>query len=158
MSTPPPLPTFDNARTTASTTVCHPHVASWRGCFYGGDAHHYEPMGKPYKYPTLDVFGGGYTWPFVFYSGAITSKVAQDIVEMNAEYGAWTINCPRPKGQWPGMCLFSQIGHGYGMILYDMVERYLIFAFAMAAHGQTPGTWTAAECFSYDRVNSLASG
>ena len=33
----------------------------------------------------------------------------------------------------------------------DMVDQYLIFAFAMLAQAQTPGTWTAVECMGLDR-------
>ena len=64
---------------------------------------------------------------------------------------------PRKPGQLPFYCPFAQLGHGYGMLLFDMVDRFLIFSFAMAAHAYTPGTWTAAECSGYDR-SAAASG
>ena len=40
-----------------NTTTCHPHVASWKACYYGVDPKHFQPRGKPCKYPTLDVLG-----------------------------------------------------------------------------------------------------
>ena len=30
--------------------------------------------------------------------------------------GACTVDAARAAGQWPGLCLFSQIGHGYGLL------------------------------------------
>ena len=61
--------------------------------------------------------------------------------------GAFTAIASRAKGQPAFMCPFAQLGHGYGLVLYDMVEHFIVFSLAMAAHDLTPGTWTAAECF-----------
>ena len=48
----------------------------------------------------------------------------------------------------PGVCSFVQLGQGYGYLLKDDVDRFQVLMYAMAAHGNTPGTWTAAECWS----------
>ena len=38
--------------------------------------------------------------------------------------------------------------HGYGLLLHDMVDEYLVNMYGLAAGGMTPGTWTAAECWT----------
>ena len=48
----------------------------------------------------------------------------------------------------PGVCSFIQLGQGYGYLLKDDVDRFQVLMYGMAAHGNTPGTWTAAECWS----------
>ena len=128
-------------------TVCHPHVAGWSGCFKGEE--HYRPN---YTWPTLDVFGSSYTYPTLLFSGALLPRVAREIVEWSAANGgAWTVNSPRKSGGRPMICSFAQLGHAFGMLQADLVDRFLVFVFAVAAHGLSPGTWTAAECWGYDR-------
>lgn len=131
-----------------SNITCHPHVASWKACYYGGDPKSFHPYGPnvSYSYPTLDVLGGGFTWPGAMFSGMLPRNVAQDLLQFSSQYGAWTMIAPRRAGQLPFYCPFAQLGHGYGMLLHDMVERFLIFSFAMGGTAYTPGTWTAAEC------------
>lgn len=57
--------------------------------------------------------------------------------------GAFTMESPRTHGMG-GLCPFTQFGHGYGLLALDLVREYQVFAFAMLAQAQTPGTWTAA--------------
>ena len=48
----------------------------------------------------------------------------------------------------PGVCSFVQLGQGFGYLLKDVVDRFQILMYAIAALGNTPGTWTAAECWT----------
>ncbi len=55
------------------------------------------------------------------------------------------------SGGMGNVCPFTQFGHGYGLLALDLVRQYEVFAFAMLAQAQTPGTWTAVECMGLDR-------
>lgn len=133
-------------------TTCHPGVAGWQGCTYG-DVQHYNPHPgnpHPYKYPTLDVFGGTHN---ILWSGALPEHVAREFVQFWAETGgAFTMEAPHRPGSFAGLCPFTQFGHGYGLLALDMIEKYLVFAFWMLTQAQTPGTWTAVECLGLDRT------
>lgn len=45
-----------------------------------------------------------------------------------------------------GAGTFNSHGWGYGLLQHDYVEQFLVFTFAVSAHAQTRGTWTASEC------------
>ena len=87
----------------ANGVACRPHVAGWT-CD-GRDSH---PVGQTdYKYPTLDVFCMGRTYPEAFYSGVLPADAVSDIVDWAAKNdGRFTV--PR---QW---CTFTSHGWGYG--------------------------------------------
>ena len=53
----------------------------------------------------------------------------------------------------PNSCLnvFTAHGWGYGLMLLDRVQDFLLFTLAEAAHGYTRGTWTATEDSTLDR-------
>ena len=52
----------------------------------------------------------------------------------------------------PSLCL-------EGLLQHDYIEQFLVFFFAVSAHAQTRGTWTAAECIGgLDRDTEAASG
>ena len=56
-------------------------------------------------------------------------------------------------------CTFNSHGWGYGLLQHDFIEQFLVFTFAVSAHAQTRGTWTASECIgSLDRDTGSASG
>ena len=134
----------------APGTVCHPGVAGWDGCSYG-DVSHYQPIPHHhFVYPTLDVFGGTHN---ILWGGALTDEAARQFVHFWAENGgALTMESPRKNHSgMGGVCPFTQFGHGYGLLALDLVRQYEIFAFAMLAQAQTPGTWTAVECMGLDR-------
>ena len=50
------------------------------------------------------------------------------------------MHAPHQAGQLPFYCPFAQVGWGYGLLLFDMVERYLVFSFAMGGTAYTPGS------------------
>lgn len=62
--------------------------------------------------------------------------------------GLYAVNVPHKPGQMAGVCSFVELGQGWAYLFYDMVDRFQILMYAMAALGNTPGTWTAAECFA----------
>jgi hypothetical protein len=97
-----------------------------------------------------DIFGMGFTYPAAMWSGALPPQVMTDMVEWAANQGGvYTVNSPHqptPK-TISGVCGFVQLGQGWAFLLHDMVDRFQILMYAMAAIGNTPGTWTAAECF-----------
>jgi hypothetical protein len=116
-------------------TVCHPGVAGWTGCSYG-DVGHYQPIPHHhYQYPTLDVFGGTHN---ILWSGALPDAVARNFVDFWSKTGgAFTMEAPRRRGGgMGGLCPFTQFGHGYGLLALDLVEQYLVFAFAMLAQAR----------------------
>ena len=141
-----------------TSVVCHPAQANWgypghAGCPTGKDV--YSPSFQPYanrtdyKYPTIDVFGMGFVPPGVLFSGLASAKAVKEIVDWNAHQGGlFTVGVPRKPGQMGGICSFVQLGHAYGLLLNDMIDHFLITMFGMAAGGMTPGTWTAAECWT----------
>jgi hypothetical protein len=85
----------------------------------------------------------------VLFSGIATPQVIRELVDWAAHQGGTlTVNVPRKPGQMGGICSFVELGHGYGLLLNDMIDEYLVNMYGMAAGGMTPGTWTAAECWS----------
>jgi len=96
----------------------------------------------------LDVYCTGRTYPEVFYSGLLPRDAVADLVA----YGSQVDGVFTAPQQW---CTFNSMGWGYGLLQHDYVEQFLVFTFAVSAHAQTRGTWTAAECIgSLDRSQS----
>ena len=140
--------TIPSVNGSANGVACRPHVAGWT-C--NGIRSH--PVGRTdYTYPTLDVYCMGRTYPEAFYSGVLPADAVSDIVDWAAKNdGVFTV--PR---QW---CTFTSHGWGYGLLQHDYIEQFLVFTFAVSAHAQTRGTWTAAECIGgLDRDAESASG
>lgn len=134
--------------------TCHPHIAGW-GCDTPSHGHCNKGCGPiqrdgQYVYPTLDVFCNSRTYPEVMWSAALPASVASDIVQYTAQKNGF-LTMPTRGATW---CTFVQHGWGYGLIHFDMIDQFLVFAFSMAAHSYTRGTWTAAECSSGDRGSS----
>eukprot|EP01052_Picozoa_sp_SAG31_P048860 SAG31_NODE_10424_length_1140_cov_0.892411_1_plen_318_part_10 len=137
--------------------VCHPASMNWQGCPIRGDRHFQPyPNRTNYVYPTLDIFGMGFTYPAAMFSGALPPQVMADMVEWaDVQGGMFQSNVPAPPGQMKGVCSFVELGAGWGYLLHDMVDRFQVLMYALAALGNTPGTWTAAECFA---PGAFASG
>lgn len=78
--------------------ACRPHVAGWT-C----DGMHSHPVGHDsYRFPTLDVFCTGRTYPEAFYSGVLPADAVSDIANWAAKNdGVFTV----PQ-QW---CTFSDM-------------------------------------------------
>lgn len=149
--------------------ACRPHIAGWT-C----DGMRSHPVGHDsYHFPTLDVFCTGRTYPEAFYSGVLPADAVADIVNWAAKNdGVFTV--PQQWCSFPGQytwhgyihvkshtctcsrtafanvlhCAgtFNSHGWGYGLLQHDYIEQFLVFTFAVSAHAQTRGTWTASEC------------
>ena len=78
--------------------------------------------------------------------GALTEPLFVHVHDLQG--GLYAVNVPHKAGQMAGICSFVQLGQGWAYLFYDMVDRFQILMYAMAALGNTPGTWTAAECFA----------
>ena len=52
-----------------------------------------------------------------------------------------------------GRLIFVHIPQGlpFGLLVHDMVERFLLYFFTQSAHSQTRGTWTSPESMTIDR-------
>ena len=62
--------------------------------------------------------------------------------------GVYQSNTPAATGAMKAVCSFVELGAGWGYLLHDMVDRFQVLMYAMAGLGNTPGTWTAAECWT----------
>ena len=49
------------------------------------------------------------------------------------------------------MATYVAYGMGFGLLVHDMVERFLLHYFAMSAHTYTRGSWTTPEGTIPDR-------
>ena len=114
------------------------------------------PGGGGYKHPTLDVYTQARAYPEMFYSAQIPEHVMGDIIIWNRYYsGSLRLNTwggPAHYGR-ANSCLnvFTAHGLGFGYLLLDQIDDFLLFLFAEAAHGYTRGTWTATEDSTLDR-------
>jgi|EP01047_Picozoa_sp_COSAG01_P042263 hypothetical protein len=113
--------------------VCHPAQANWgwpghAGCPVGDEI--MSPKFQPYPnhtyhYPTIDVFGMGFTMPGVLFSGIASPQVVRELVDWaKHQGGVLTVNVPHKPGTMGGVCSFVELGHGYGLILNDMIDEY----------------------------------
>lgn len=101
------------------------------------------------------------TYSEMLYSGTLTDQQADDIYRM----GLGATNCSGAQGcsggnrflqvgsPAGGSMLFTHIPFGlaYGMLVADMVDRFLLHYFASSAHSYTRGTWTTPEETFSDR-------
>ena len=93
-------------------------------------------------------------WPETFYSGALTAEQTDAIYTQGA--GLTTCDSGRflslgvPSG---GTRMFVHIPQGfpYGLLVHDMVERFLLYFFTHSAHTNTRGTFTTPESTTLDR-------
>jgi hypothetical protein len=139
-----------------SNLTCHPHIPGW-GCATpkGGHCNASNGCGPTdhsgsFDYPTLDVFCNSRTYPEAMWSGALPRQVAREMVSYIAHTEGF-LTMSASDMTW---CTFVQHGWGYGLILNDFIDEFLLFTYSMAAHSYTRGTWTAAECAVGDRSGS----
>ena len=93
-------------------------------------------------------------WPETFYSGALTAEQTDQTYMQGA--GLTSCNSGRflslgvPSG---GTRMFVHIPQGfpYGLLVHDMVERFLLYFFTHSAHTNTRGTFTTPESTTLDR-------
>jgi len=93
-------------------------------------------------------------WPETFYAGLLTAEQTDAIYMQGA--GLTTCNSGRflslgvPSG---GTRMFVHIPQGfpYGLLVHDMVERFLLYFFTHSAHTNTRGTFTTPESTTLDR-------
>ena len=94
-------------------------------------------------------------WPETFYSGALTAEQT-DAVYTQGE-GLTTCNSGRflslgvPSGGNGRMFVHIPQGFPYGLLVHDMVERFLLYFFTHSAHTNTRGTFTTPESTTLDR-------
>ena len=102
------------------------------------------------------------------YSGELTHQQADDVYTQ-LMYGNASALGARPttlsvtgydRVTWPPapldhgaswMATYVAYGMGYGLLVHDMVERFLLHYFAMSAHTYTRGSWTTPEGTIPDR-------
>lgn len=137
----------------------YPHVFGWH-MMQGGPRNDtqmaHPPAGGNYKRPTLDVYTQARAYPEMFYSAQIPEHVMRDIIIWNRFYsGSLRLNTwgGPVAHERPNSCLnvFTAHGLGYGYLLLDRVDDFLLFLFAEASHGYSRGTWTATEDSTLDR-------
>ena len=152
---------LDRGRHAQDGGICYPVQLAWNRCPNPENmgTHAFQPIGDRtnFSYPTLDIFGFSYNWPIAMFSGALVNKteVVEALLDWTAtKAGAFMVPVARRKGQPAGVCSFVEMGQGYGLLLLDKVDEFQILMYALAAHGNTPGTWTAAECWTVAEFTS----
>ena len=91
--------------------------------------------------------------PEMLYSGILSRQQVDDIYMYHAHsqtgtYRPMTMGC---TGYNNKQTTYIAYGMAYGLLQHDMVERFLLHFFAMAAHTYTRGTWTTPEACSPDK-------
>jgi hypothetical protein len=88
-------------------------------------------------------------YPEMLYSGVLSEQQVDDIYRWgsNGTGGRFlTLGCP---GYNHKQTTYTAYGWAYGLLVHDMVERFLLHFYAMAAHTYTRGTWTTPEVTPY---------
>ena len=86
----------------------------------------------------------------VLFSGIASPQVVRELVDWSAHMGGvLTVNTPRRPGAMGGVCSFVVLGHGYGLILHDMIDEYLTPANELVAVGKTSGNARLDWYFTY---------
>jgi phage tail protein X len=127
---------------TANTTqspghTCYPHRADGVGTYTGCNFRSYPEM---------------------FYSAALTAEQTDAMYTAGlglttCEIGRWlTMGSPAGGSTGSGL-IFVHIPQGmpFGLLVHDMVDRFLLYFFTQSAHSQTRGTWTSPESQTIDR-------
>lgn len=78
-------------------------------------------------------------WPETFYSGALTAEQTQGIVEQGTgltacESGKF-LSLGVPSGGGGRIFVHTPQGYPFGLLVHDMVERFLLHFFTHSAHG-----------------------
>ena len=129
---------------TPSADVCHPYVAGVPSCA--------DMAGKSPASGTQQPYNGRASEPWrsyagMFYSGQLDEKAVKDIVQYNQRHEKLS-----HMGVWGGvggfknqLMSFTEQGHGYGLLQYDLVDEFLLQLYAEMAHDCTRGSWTCFE-------------
>ena len=121
-------------RTASPGHTCYNHRADGEASFYGCSFR---------------------AWPETFYSGALT--VEQTDAVYTQGMGLTSCNSGRflslgvPSGGNGRMFVHIPQGFPYGLLVHDMVERFLLYFFTHSAHTNTRGTFTTPESSTLDR-------
>jgi hypothetical protein len=91
----------------------------------------------------------------MFYSGALTKSQTDSMYvsgqgNTSCAVGRWLTNGSPSSGSH---LIFTHIPQGlpYGLLVHDMVERFLLYFFHQSAHANTRGTFTTPESTKLDR-------
>ena len=98
------------------------------------------------------------SYPEMFFSGALTAEQTDAMYTAGlgvttCEIGRW-LTVGSPSGGGSGAALvFAHIPQGlpFGLLVHDMVERFLLYFFTQAAHSATRGTYNTPESTHIDR-------
>jgi hypothetical protein len=127
-------------------TECVPTIFGMPGCDYAHD------MPKSYMYPTLDVFTTkGHSE--AFHSAVLPNGTMHAIIDRCM---AGTKSKTALSGSVAcrlGMfspCTFANQGWTWGLLQIDRIDLFLLNFFAVSAHSQSRGFWTAAECRNFN--------
>ena len=149
-------------------TVCHPHIAGWPSCKWdvglppitSSSSDLRSQMGTQIR-PNQKTFAmEARTYSEALYSGVIPADIVKDIVVFVSRYigvlGHISPNGPGTAnggetGIAAGFCTFIDAGWGYGLLQTDLIDRFLLYYFAISAHAMSRGTFTAPECTQLDR-------
>lgn len=101
---------------------------------------------------TLGDFRG---YPELMYSATLSSEQANDVYTY-LSYGNNSLLGTRPMtlgctGYNNKQTTYTAYGMAYGLLVHDMVERFLLHYFGMSCHTYTRGTWTTPEAVHPDR-------
>ena len=105
--------------------------------------------------PPIGCLGDFRGFPELMYAGVLSSRQAEDLY-LHLTYGNDTRLVTRPMtlgctGYNNKCSTYVAYGMGYGLLVHDMVERFLLHYFGMSAHTYTRGTWTTPEATDPNR-------
>ena len=109
---------------------CYPHRADGVGTF----------VGCPFR-----------SYPELFHSGALTAQQTDDIYTSGqgvttCEVGRW-LTLGTASGSNANPLIFTHVPQGipFGLLVHDMVDRFLLYFFSISAHTATRDTWITPE-------------
>ena len=116
---------------------CYPHRADGVGAF----------IGCPFR-----------SYPELFHSGALTAEQTDAIYMSgqgitNCEVGRW-LTLGTASGSNANPLIFTHVPQGIpvGLLVHDMVDRFLLYFFSISAHTATRGTWITPESMTINRA------
>ena len=114
--------------------TCYSHRADGYGSFYG----------CPFR-----------SWPELFFSGALTYEQTDSIYQQGlglttCEAGRF-LSMGSPSGGGTRIFVHTPQGFPFGLLVHDMVDRFLLYYFTQSAHTNTRGTLTTPESTTLDR-------
>ena len=127
-----------------SSDVCHPYVAGVASCA--------DMSGKAPVSDTRQPYNGRASEPWrsysgMLYSGQLDEQTVKEIVQYNQHHEKLS-----HLGVWGGvggfrnqLMSFTEQGHGYGLLQFNLVDEFLLQLYAEMAHDCTRGSWTCFE-------------